>query len=249
MEDDPDEEEMDDVNLDNERECHWRIVFEDNDGGVDDENALLYAKMWDVYVDEKERLVKGGYSLAVVGHDGRKVLWEVVNDHTVEYPTDHEEIGLWGFDFNLFNEDEEGFVRKGSSEFPYLIMLIKIRPGNWKTLLKRMNQKVDEDNGEALGKVNVRYQKVCRFSNNEFRKTIGCLVSAPIFGLGRLRLWDKEEYIKISGNKRKRSSILIKVYLYKVCLSKIIYCLLFYFKTIIIIPFFPRQISGISLTR
>ena len=27
---------MDDVNIDNEREHHWRIVFEENGGGVDD---------------------------------------------------------------------------------------------------------------------------------------------------------------------------------------------------------------------
>ena len=44
VEDDPDEKEMDDVNLDEEMECHWRMVFEDNDGGVDDEKALLHAK-------------------------------------------------------------------------------------------------------------------------------------------------------------------------------------------------------------
>ena len=39
------------VNLDNERERHWRMVFEDNDGGVDYAKALLHAKMWDVYVN------------------------------------------------------------------------------------------------------------------------------------------------------------------------------------------------------
>ena len=49
MEDDPGEEDMDDFNLDNERERHWRMVFEDNDGGVDGAKALLYAKRWDVY--------------------------------------------------------------------------------------------------------------------------------------------------------------------------------------------------------
>ena len=30
MEDDPDEEDMDDVNIDDKRECHWRMVFEEN---------------------------------------------------------------------------------------------------------------------------------------------------------------------------------------------------------------------------
>ena len=36
-------EEMGYVNLDNERERHWRMVFKDNDGGVDNEKALLHA--------------------------------------------------------------------------------------------------------------------------------------------------------------------------------------------------------------
>ena len=52
VEDDPDEEEMDDINLDDERERHWRMVFEDNDGGVDDAKAFLHAKRWDIYVNE-----------------------------------------------------------------------------------------------------------------------------------------------------------------------------------------------------
>ena len=39
-------------------------------------------------------------------------------------------------------------------------MLIKLWPGNRTNQLKRMNQKVDEDNGKALGKGNVRYRNV-----------------------------------------------------------------------------------------
>ena len=53
MEDDPDEEEIDHVHLYNNRERHWRMVFEDNDGGVDDAKSLLHAKRWDIYVNEK----------------------------------------------------------------------------------------------------------------------------------------------------------------------------------------------------
>ena len=34
--------------------------------------------------------------MEVVGNDKKKILWEVVNDHAVEEPTDHEEIGLRG---------------------------------------------------------------------------------------------------------------------------------------------------------
>ena len=115
MDDDTNKEDIDDVNLDNEKELHWRILFEDHDGRVDDAKALLHAKRWDIYANEKGNLVKGGYSVEFVGHNKKKVLWEVVEDHFVEEPTDHEQIGLWGYDFNVFYQDEEGVVREGSS--------------------------------------------------------------------------------------------------------------------------------------
>ena len=53
--------------------------------------------------------------MEVVGHDGKKVLWEVVDYHVIEEPTDNEEMGLRGFHFNVFDQDEEGVVREGSS--------------------------------------------------------------------------------------------------------------------------------------
>ena len=59
--DDPDEEDMENVNLDNKRERHWGMVFEENNGGVDDAKALLYAKRWDIYGNAKYKLVKGRY--------------------------------------------------------------------------------------------------------------------------------------------------------------------------------------------
>ena len=84
---------------------------------------------------------------------------------------------------------------------PYLKMLIKLWPGDWIDKLKRMNRKVDEENGKQRVKGNVRFRKVRRFSSSEFWKHIGCLVSAPTFGLGGSRLWEKEEEQKLSGKK------------------------------------------------
>ena len=138
MENDPDEEDMDDVNINDERERHWRICFEDNEGGVDDKKALLNAKRWDLYLNEKEKISKRKYLVEVVGHDKKKLLWEVVGNHVVEGPSDHEDIVLRGFDFNIFDEDEEGVVREGCSD-PYLKMLIKLWPGDQIYQLKRMN--------------------------------------------------------------------------------------------------------------
>ena len=104
--------------------------------------------------------------MEVFGHDGKKILWEVVDDHVVEEATDHDEIVLQGFDFNLFGEDKKGVGREGSSEFPYLLMLINMWTGDWKNQLNRTNQKVDADNGKALVIGNGWCRKICRFSSN-----------------------------------------------------------------------------------
>ena len=50
---------------------------------------------------------------------------------------------------------------------------------------------------------------------NEFWNNIGFLLSAHNFGLGGLRLWEKDP--KVSVKNRKRSSIQSKVDLYEVC--------------------------------
>ena len=97
MEDDPDKEEMEYAKLDDEREHQWRMVFEENYGGVDDWRELLHAQRWDVYVNEKEKLIKGEYSVEIDISDRKKVIWEVVDNHVVEEENDHDEIGLWGF--------------------------------------------------------------------------------------------------------------------------------------------------------
>ena len=58
-------------------------------------------------MNEKENIIKVGYLVEVSVQDGRKVIWEVVDYHVVEETTDHGEIGLRGFRFNLFGEDEK----------------------------------------------------------------------------------------------------------------------------------------------
>ena len=56
-------------------------------------------------MNEKENLIKGGYLVELVGHDGKKFLWGVQDYHVVEEPTHHCEIGISRFDFNLFDEE------------------------------------------------------------------------------------------------------------------------------------------------
>ena len=47
----PDEKEMEDVRISNERERHWRMVFDYNEGGVDNQKAIIYSKRWYLYVN------------------------------------------------------------------------------------------------------------------------------------------------------------------------------------------------------
>ena len=81
-------------------------------------------------------------------------------------------------------------------------------------------------------------------SRNELCKNIGCLLSAPNFGLGGSRLWEK--YPKISGKKRKRSYIRPKVDLYEVCAS--LFQILYYYYYLYINTSFPSAVFMASLT-
>ena len=53
MEDYRYKKEMEDKNLDNDMEHHWRMVFDDNSGGADNKKALIYPNRWDVYMNEE----------------------------------------------------------------------------------------------------------------------------------------------------------------------------------------------------
>ena len=92
-----------------------------------------------------------------------------------------------------------------------------------------MNKKVDENNGREGTQENGRFQNLRQISRNEFWNNIWCLLSAPTFGIGWSILWKK--YPNISGKKRKRYLIRLKVDLYEVCASLfhiVYYCYYFY---------------------
>ena len=95
-------------------------------------------------------------------------------------------------------------VREKLSEHPYLLMLTNLCYGYWNNNMESMNMRVDKNNGKYVGMVKLWDRKVLRFSRNEFRRNIGCLVSVPTFGIGGSRICDKDEAQKISGNKSKR---------------------------------------------
>ena len=91
----------------------------------------------------------------------------------------------------MFHKDKEGVVIEVLSKYTYLLMLMNLWHGYWKNQWDSMNMKLYEDNCKAAGMANGKNQKFWRLSSNKFWNNIGCLVSAPTFGLGESRPWEK----------------------------------------------------------
>ena len=99
------------MKISNKRECYWRTVLEDNDGGADDHKAILHAKRWHVKMNKKSAL-KGGYYVEVSGYEEKKVLWEVVYDNAVEEGKENDEIGLQGLILIFLTKTRMGWLEK-----------------------------------------------------------------------------------------------------------------------------------------
>ena len=63
---------------------------------------------------------------------------------------EHEELGLQGFDFNLFDEEREGCVWDYVKYFPYLLTIMKLCPGYWEEYIYGMKNNVEKYNGREL---------------------------------------------------------------------------------------------------
>ena len=79
------------------------MFSKENDEGVENEKTIIHANRGDVYMNKKRALIKRGYYVEVSGYDGRKFLWEVVDNHVVEEGKD--------FFINLFDKYKEGVER------------------------------------------------------------------------------------------------------------------------------------------
>ena len=51
---------MEEIILYDKRECHWRVVFEENDGWADDKKAIIHTNTWGVYMNDKNSLLGVG---------------------------------------------------------------------------------------------------------------------------------------------------------------------------------------------
>ena len=74
---------------------------------------------------------------------GGEIVWTCVKDHIIDEKEDYKDIGLRGFDYKLFGEEEGGGTRKGFDSYPYLKHIIKLWPCDWENqMAKIMNRLV-----------------------------------------------------------------------------------------------------------
>ena len=68
------------------------------------------------------------------------IVWTCVKDQITDENEDYKAIGLYGFDYKLFEEEEGGGNREGLYGYPYLKHLIQLCPGDWANNMKNMNK-------------------------------------------------------------------------------------------------------------
>ena len=76
---DPYLDEEDDIKIMDSRDENWRDADED-----DDERGKINAMRWDVYMKEKEELIKGEFLVSVPYPKGGSIVWTCVKDNVIK---------------------------------------------------------------------------------------------------------------------------------------------------------------------
>jgi hypothetical protein len=100
-------------------------------------------------------------------------------------PVEYDDIGLAGFNFPESFKPSTG----GAYEYPYLKLLQKMWPGDWKAQLRQLNLRVTAENASYIGKKN--WRDIHPISEQEWWIFIGIVLSAGPHGRGGGKLWEK----------------------------------------------------------
>ena len=89
--------------MDEIRDKHWRDVTQEGD-----DKKKIHFLMQQVYVKEKGGLIEREFLVSVPHPKGGKVVWACVKDHIIDEKEDYKAIGLSGFYYKLFEEEDGG---------------------------------------------------------------------------------------------------------------------------------------------
>ena len=147
----PDLNEEEDISMYDTRDEHCGYLAEDGDN-----KKKIHALRWEVYVQDTEDLIKIELSVSVSHTKGERIVWTCVKDHTIQEKEQYKAIGLCGFDYKLFEEEEGGGVRQRLDVYNYLKHLIQLWPGDWVNQMSKMNEMVGMNNRLMMSRVEKR---------------------------------------------------------------------------------------------
>ena len=139
-----------------------------------------------------------------------------MKDRIIDEKGDYKDIGLHGFDYKLFEEEEGEVNRYGLYGYPYLKYLIQFWPGDRVEQIAKIN--------EAVGMKNIfimdggRKRLVFTFKSQEVWKFIGCILSEVTYGKEGHNIWSEitRSSYRMSPTKLRRD-VGGNTDLYKVC--------------------------------
>jgi hypothetical protein len=157
------------------------------EGTVVDETEVDGRKVWIVDFGDDEAEPMRPMQIQIVQHSNSgQFVWSLVPDSEADTPVEYVGNGLIGFNFTDSFKHPTG---REANTFPYLRLLQKLWPGDWKQQLWQLNSKITVTNNSAS---NGR-QKINAVSEREWWVFIGILISAGPQGKGGINLWEKSQ--------------------------------------------------------
>ena len=129
--------------------------------------------------------------MPVTHKKGGNIVLTCVEDNIIEEKEDYKDIGLCGFHYKLFEEEEGGGVREGLYGYNYLKHIIQLWKGDWVNQMAKLNEMVGMKNRFLMSGGNKRLRLVSHFKRQELWKCIGCILSAVKFGTKGHNIWSE----------------------------------------------------------
>ena len=68
---------------------------------------------------------------------GGNIVWTCVNNHIIDENEQYKAIGLRGFDYKLFEAEDDGGTKEVLDGYPYLKNIIHLSPGDWENQMEK----------------------------------------------------------------------------------------------------------------
>jgi len=128
----------------------------------------LSAQKWYVLYEGADDSVLHKTSDLEVVRRKDSIEWTIIDDPTVvNPPTEYDEVGLIGFDWNMFSDENIHVNSCRQYNFPFLTLLKHLWPGDYNTQIQNMNKFITKENKRRQEAGN-RSQSSCAKKKSNF---------------------------------------------------------------------------------